>query len=1203
MDIVTDLTAEAVSYITLFQDILKNEPKINLPNKSVKKNDWLHQNVNDTLVSNLTIHQKEKLIDLIWHSPTRDDISGLVQKYFDRMLPLLDWISDSIPPDKNSSQSLSETIKLILSQPPFYWRQEIRNVLYEQSEKRVELVEILQYMPLQVILAITGKGNLDYTIRLYQFYEKTLKEKPETKRTYIDYDLLGFTDRRDNYLFWAIWRPKAKEYLQYDQKLLNELKNKEFPLPFETFFREELIEISKARKNREKQFSNVFDDDSKKEKSSSYSFEDQDLFDPLGKAGEMKLRGIALSGGGIRSATFNLGILQRLANLNELHKFDYISTVSGGGYIGSWFNSWIHRSGSFKKINDRLCPNKSGDPLADEVRPIRWLRMFSNYLSPNVGIMSADAWASGMTWLRNALINQLVLLLSLLTILFFISDIYHAWTSIKDRMSEQKPSDTHIFIWSFIIFLILSLLITTAMQSFYDINKKKSDKRFKKLDKFIKWFKSIFDLPNSLPNIIVIWGGIGALLISTYFAACQPPFDQWEKFLLARAVFVSAFLTFCWVALRGNYHKRWDLMEIGKKNVATQIDSKEKDLSGQIVFAIIGSTLVSSAVLAFLLMLFWSNVCDIYIFFEDLFKSTAPIEGCDIKACDIKMFDIKMFDIKMFDTETFANKMFLVIGIPIILEIFSIAVILRMVLMGNLFPDYRREWWGRIGGLIHRFMLLWTIVSFVSLIMPDLWKYLWENLWKFHSKKLLALGGGWAGIIGWGLKKAFESKDETQAKAKSYVTTLVKVIPFVFMIGLLLIGSRIKEIIIEYDFFSSKGNAWKNIFVTLILAAITLLLSWRVGVNEFSLHHFYRNRLVRAFLGATRSREDRIKSANGFTGFDANDDILLSSMRVENGYAGPFPLINSTLNTTVVNALDRQDRMGESFVFSPLYCGYDFSPTRASTYNIDHVYEYGYRPTAQFSNENGGPTLGTAMAISGAAVNPNWGYHSSATMAFLLTLFNLRLGWWMGNPRLDEWKRPDPKFGLLYLMRDLIGKSDINMKYVCLSDGGHFDNMGLYELVRRRCDYILIGDGEQDQETTCEGLANAIRRCRIDFGVEIKFDDETDTSKKSNKTENTDGIDEISEIEKIKKKKVHIIKGTITYPGNVKHVGTLIYIKAVVVGDEPVDVREYALANVDFPHQSTGDQFFDESQFESYRKLGYNSIDKVSQLYIPKTKK
>jgi hypothetical protein len=508
-----------------------------------------------------------------------------------------------------------------------------------------------------------------------------------------------------------------------------------------------------------------------------------------------------------------------------------------------------------------------------------------------------------------------------------------------------------------------------------------------------------------------------------------------------------------------------------------------------------------------------------------------------------------------------------------ILEVLSLTVIARLAIMGNLFPDYRREWWARMGGIVHRFILIWILVSTASLILPDVYPEV--------SKALIAAWGGWAGIVGWGVKKAFESKEDKPGDQKKLTGLLIKIVPYIFMIGFLLIGSWITEQLRAMCPSSLRGslNDWADVGETIILILITLFLSWRIGVNEFSLHHFYRNRLTRAYLGATRTREDRIKTANAFTGFDTDDDLLLSSFCAEDGYQGPYPIINTALNATVVSALDRQDRKAESFIFSPLYCGYDFSPTRSSTYNIDHVYEYGYRPTNMFSNEDGGPTLGTAMAISGAAINPNWGYHSSPSIAFLLTLFNVRLGWWIGNPRREKWKNAEPGFGLAYLIKDLIGKSDIDSNYVCLSDGGHFDNMGLYELIRRRCHYIILGDGEQHDNSSCEGLANAIRRCRIDFGVEITLD--------------------LSPVMNKGKDAKHLVKGEIKYPGTDQPEGTLIYIKTVLQGDETVDVREYAIENKTFPQQSTGDQFFDEAQFESYRKLGFLSIKDIADLCLP----
>src|SRR6187402_2367587 len=115
MDIVTDLTAETVSYITIFQDILKSKPNISLPSELDKKNVWLDLYVNEALVRDLTIRQKEKIIDLIWHSPTKNDINGLVRKYFERTILLLFWLQGCISADQAVPESIDETRKLVLS--------------------------------------------------------------------------------------------------------------------------------------------------------------------------------------------------------------------------------------------------------------------------------------------------------------------------------------------------------------------------------------------------------------------------------------------------------------------------------------------------------------------------------------------------------------------------------------------------------------------------------------------------------------------------------------------------------------------------------------------------------------------------------------------------------------------------------------------------------------------------------------------------------------------------------------------------------------------------------------------------------------------------------------------------------------------------------------------------------------------------------
>lgn len=1138
MDIVTDFTAEAMSYLSLFQDIQKNNPQNvflkRLLNKELSsKEAWEQLELSEIEVKELRPQQKDKIKDLVWHSPSITEPDVLLSKhYFTITLHLLQWLAANIQKTKDDTTE-DNTLEILLSQfdendkpnlfrPPFFWRQHIREVLFTYPEKRISLAEKLKYVPLQLILALDKNEINSYKIRLCQFYVEAHNGDDLTKDSV---EILSNEDRVFHNTWWKNRYDEAHELLLNDKKLLEKLKENEVTLPFDSLFRDEIIEISKARKFREKElnFSKTKNESTEQENLESNDINDFTPFDPFKKAQDMKLMGIAFSGGGIRSASFNLGVLQRLASLNTLHRFDYISSVSGGGYIATWFNSWIKRAGSLSKVSDRLNPYKSSDPLADEVRPIRWLRMFSNYLSPNTGIMSTDSWTSGMTWIRNTLVIQFVLLLTLISVLSLISDIFHLSYWLKSLLKTETfntlPYYT-IFGIITMLFLIGSILSTIGMRSFHRTDKVHNTKIIDKLKPII-------------PHLLVGWATICAFIICTFFSA---KFTSTEDNI---AIFFALLISFLFLAFRYIYHSGNNM-------------SKRKNSYLVIRIAIIHSSIIASGIMAILLAIFWDLIIkNSFYFTGDFFE------------------DIEQ------------EKILLVIGIPIVLEIFSAALFIRMVLLGRLFPHNYREWWGRMSGYIHRFIFFWILLSFASLIMPHLWNCFINQKNNSNFLTIFGISGGWVGLIGWGVKKAFEANDQNKSKSKAVTTPIIKAISYLFILSFLLIGSWITEEIrfaLSHEF---QCKSWYNPFwITFCLANITAAVSWRVEVNEFSLQHFYRNRLTRAFLGATRTWDDRIKTANDFTGFDTKDDIPLADMITKNNYFGPYPVINTTLNATVVSALDRQDRKGESFIFTPLYFGYDFSPTRSSTYNIDHVYEYGYRPTKEFAANDGGLSIGTAMAISGAAVNPNWGHDSSSSLAFLLTVFNVRLGWWIGNPRLKKWKESDPKFGFLYLLMDLMGKSDIEKDYICLSDGGHFDNMGLYELVRRRCKYILLSDAEQDQEGTSKGLANAIRRCRIDFGVEIDIDLD-DLFKKANDKDH-----------KVK----HIVKGKIIYPGEQQQIGKLVYIKTTLSGDEPVDIREYALANPDFPQQSTIDQFFDEAQFESYRKLGYHSIKNIQEL-------
>jgi hypothetical protein len=195
-------------------------------------------------------------------------------------------------------------------------------------------------------------------------------------------------------------------------------------------------------------------------------------------------------------------------------------------------------------------------------------------------------------------------------------------------------------------------------------------------------------------------------------------------------------------------------------------------------------------------------------------------------------------------------------------------------------------------------------------------------------------------------------------------------------------------------------------------------------------------------------------------------------------------------------------------------------------------------------------------------------------MAFLLTIFNVRLGLWIRNPRHKRFRLrgrysnpSSPWFGLFYLLAELFGMVNDVAAFVYLTDGGHFENMGLYELVRRHCSTIVICDAEQDGDLSFQGIGMAIRKCRIDHGAEIVLD-----------------LAQLEAMGHPPASPMHCIPGTIHYANGAT--GQILYIKSVYTHELPADLVNYRKENPTFPNTSTLDQWFSESQFESYRRLG-----------------
>ena len=201
-------------------------------------------------------------------------------------------------------------------------------------------------------------------------------------------------------------------------------------------------------------------------------------------------------------------------------------------------------------------------------------------------------------------------------------------------------------------------------------------------------------------------------------------------------------------------------------------------------------------------------------------------------------------------------------------------------------------------------------------------------------------------------------------------------------------------------------------------------------------------------------------------------------------------VVNVTLNLVAGGNLAWQQRKAESMTITPLHAGSAFvgyRPTTPATVPAG----MGDKTPRLYGGEHG-VTLGTAVTISGAAASPNAGSYSTPAITFLMTFFNARLGAWLGNPGragAQTFDRSAPVQNIRPILDEMFGLTTDVSPYVYLSDGGHFENLALYEMVMRRCRFIVVSDAGADPNATFDDLGNAVRKIRVDLGVPIEFAD------------------------------------------------------------------------------------------------------------------
>jgi hypothetical protein len=1165
---------------------------------------------------------------------------------------------------------------------------------------------------------------------------------------------------------------------------------------------------------------------------------------------------ICLSGGGIRSGTFALGVLQGLAECGFLEQFDYLSTVSGGGYIGGWLSAWIHRhADGLPGVVGELKGTARASKLEPEPEPLRHLRDYSNFITPKTGVLSADSWTFIIIYLRNLLLNWVVLvplLASLLviprvsvaavlapvrwrTVAGLLAVVVVGAALLRPRLHAQIKAGLLGLRWRGALLFASLLLVPAAIVAAYFLRPDWYWRAAVALyhpratlllfGALLNGYAVAFMRLNRPSNSGVIRPGsfwdkrrdqntflwfcllplcISATLLTLFWAWHRraPRPTQLREFLyfLAFGLAVGVFSLFLyWLFVRSTLkydpaeqelrgaHDRAAARaprdpadargqdERAREEVLVKQMDKRKDAVGLNVRHEAVVMIVSSVIGAFLLWVaatrintFDSPVVEPFVKGELLpYRSWWGAEVYTALAFPVYLLVI-FLGITLFIGFT-SRRTELSPGTrraaqPERRGLRRLLERLRHPFDQVYVEDEDREWLARASGWLFIVMGGWLFFSALVIFGP--------LLYFGFEKRLLAAGGlsGLIAVLGGrsagtpGTKKNGEKQGGWRALLASLGVNVVVLASFVFFaflvlaVGLLtgtviawlgqylpdfLAGPRRAEFAGHYPLAGAQSALRVTHFPSwlfLALLAVVLHLAGRgfsglINLNKFSLHAGYRDRIIRAFLGASRRRGER--QENPFTGFDPRDNLYVDELRpwmlresdfiepdglasfvaalarpesvaagadesgearkaaedrrqvalylhdllegiggdakrywdkdssesidvnpsfrsalfgdlsrilpvypfdkapafepyleearkkyrklalLDRGGGGgedskpgasnvllnrllllqAFPdslkypprlyrlmhVINMALNLVGGDRLAWQQRRAESFTSSPLHSGSLF---------------VGYRHTREYGGKSG-ISLGTAMAISGAAASSNMGYFSPSPFVTLaLTFFNARLGWWLGNPGVygaQTFFRSHPTSALSPILDEAFGLTDDKNPYVLLSDGGHFENLGLYEMVLRRCRFIVVVDGSADPAGSLEGLGDAVRKIRIDLGIPIEFEPPFPILPRPRSEERASGG--------------YCAVGDIHYEdvdggpadraarrgAHERHrmTGTLVYIKPTIYGTEPRDIFNYAVSHPDFPHESTADQFFDEPQFESHRMLGYYILEQL----------
>ena len=861
---------------------------------------------------------------------------------------------------------------------------------------------------------------------------------------------------------------------------------------------------------------------------------------------------LCLSGGGIRSAALGLGIVQCFARCQILLKksepgtepllkhFSYLSTVSGGGYLGSWLSAWLYQErqatngGGANAVVHNLA-ERDEDHL--EFEPIVNLRRDSHYLAPSFSAISPDVWADIATIARNLVLTWVLLIPPLFLAVLISQALAYGFPVTVDWATAHGHwvIDGAALVGT--LCLIFALTFAVANRPTRGISNNGQTQ-------FLRYDLIVFLVSAALLSLVFAstYGTDTAVWLvrraRVWIGGSPPPLVV--GVLLGGAVYgASWFTAYLWRLTPGNVEQA----------------DRHRDFRLWHPLVDLGAWCVAGAVFGLLVAVGWWLAQ--WLAEHSLFYSSPQVLPLIVVVCGIPWF----------------------LAGRIIADVVFLAFV-------TFIPrsDGDLEYQARAGGIYMLAQLGWLI--WFGLVLWASWLVSEFHWW-------LASVGGLSGavslILGSSSKTPAFVRDAANGKRYLTLNRLAGLAAAIFGAVLIIaVAAGVDRVLLPGEGLDRVPN-WLGILIAGVgLALAVFAIPWVININRFSLHGLYRDRLVRTFLGASRGDQQREDTKNHFTDFDTEDtprlyDLWDAKVVPSGDKWKPLHIINVTLNLVSSKNLAWQERKAAPFTFSPLHAGSGSSAFAEGAYRRSNA-----RDDQKPYGGGIGLTLGTAMAISGAAVSPNMGYNSSPGVAFLMTLFNVRLGWWLGNPRSENkyYWYTGPGWALKPLVMEMFGLTSERKRWIYLSDGAHFENFGLYEMVRRRCRLIVISDGGQDPDYQFEDLGNALRKIWIDLGVRIEFVG-LDYLKKRFKERPTPATDE-----------PYWAVGQIHYreadklPADAESGdGLILYLKAGLHGTEPMDILSYALKHPTFPHETTANQFFSESQLEAYRALGYEMAD------------